>query len=241
MKFANIADLAGNRISNIGNATAAQDAVSKAQLDAAVQGLKWKEPVRCATTANIVLSGAQAIDGVTVVAADRVLVKNQTTASENGIYLAAAGAWTRSTDLDVAAEALGASVFISEGTAQGNQQWQLITDAPITVGTTALAWQQFGGGGTSYTAGNGISIVGSVISADPAVVARKASATIGDGAATVFTVTHNLNTQDVLVSVRLVSSNAVEIVDAVANGVNTVQITFAVAPAAAAYRVTVHA
>ena len=184
MKFANIADLSGNRISNLGNATAAQDAVSKAQLDAAVQGLKWKEPVRCATTANIVLSGAQAIDGVTVVAADRVLVKNQTTASENGIYLAAAGAWTRSTDLDVAAEALGASVFISEGTAQGNQQWQLITDAPITVGTTALAWQQFGGG-TAYTAGSGIAFAGSVISVDPAVVARKGSVTIGDGTATV--------------------------------------------------------
>ena len=240
MKFANIADLSGNRLTNIGNATAAQDAVSKAQLDAAVQGLKWKEPVRSATAANIVLSGLQAIDGVALVAADRVLVKNQATASENGIYLAAVGAWARSTDLDVAAEALGASVFISEGTTQGNQQWQLTTDAPITVGITALSWQQFGGGGTSYTAGNGVSIAGSVISADPAVVSRKASATIGDGATTVFTVTHNLNSQDVLVSVRLVSSNAVEIVDAVANGVNTVQITFAVAPAAGAYRVTMH-
>ena len=238
MKFANIADLSGNRISNLGNATAAQDAVSKAQLDAAVQGLKWKEPVRCATTANIVLSGAQAIDGVTVAAGDRVLVKNQTTAADNGVYLAAAGAWTRSTDTDLSAEMLGASVFVSEGTAQGNQQWQLTNDAPIVVGTTALTWQQFGGG-TTYTAGNGISIVGSAVSIDPAVVARKGSVTIGDGTATVYTVTHNLNTQDVLVSVRLLSTNEEVIADVVANGVNTVQITFAVAPAAGAYRVTV--
>ena len=238
MKFANIPDLSGNRVSNIGNATAAQDAVSKAQLDAAVQGLKWKEPVRCATTANIVLSGAQAIDGVTVAAGDRVLVKNQTTAADNGVYLAAAGAWTRSTDTDLSAEMLGASVFVSEGTAQGNQQWQLTNDAPIVVGTTALTWQQFGGG-TTYTAGNGISIVGSAVSIDPAVVARKGSVTIGDGTATVYTVTHNLNTQDVLVSVRLLSTNEEVIADVVANGVNTVQITFAVAPAAGAYRVTV--
>lgn len=239
MKFANTADLAGNKAVNLADATNPQDAVTKAQLDAAVQGLKWKEPVRCATTANIVLSGIQAIDGVTVVANDRVLVKNQTTAAQNGVYLAAAGAWTRSTDLDVSAEALGASVFISEGTAQGNQQWQMTTDGPIVVGTTALAWQQFGGGGTSYTAGNGISFAGSVISIDPAVVARKGSVTIGDGVATVFTVTHNLATQDVLVSVRLLSTNEVVIADVVANAVNTVQITFAVAPAAAAYRVTV--
>ena len=238
MKFANTADLAGNKAVNLADATNPQDAVTKAQLDAAVQGLKWKEPVRCATTANIVLSGAQAIDGVTVAAGDRVLVKNQTTAADNGVYLAAAGAWTRSTDTDLSAEMLGASVFVSEGTAQGNQQWQLTNDAPIVVGTTALTWQQFGGG-TTYTAGNGISIVGSAISIDQAVAARKGSVTIGDGVATVFTVTHNLNTQDVLVSVRLVSTNEVVIADVVANGVNTVQITFAVAPAAAAYRVTV--
>ena len=238
MKFANTADLSGNRVINIGNAVAAQDAVSKAQLDAAVQGLKWMEPVRCATTANIVLSGVQAIDGVAVVAADRVLVKTQTAALENGVYLAAAGAWTRSSDTDLSAEMLGASVFVSEGTTQGNQQWQLTTDGPIVVGTTALTFQQFGGG-TAYTAGSGVLFAGSVISIDPSVVARKGSVTIGDGVATVFTVTHNLNTQDVLVSVRLLSTNEVVIADVVANGLNTVQITFAVAPAAAAYRVTV--
>lgn len=239
MKFTNTADLSGNKVSNIADATNPQDAVSKAQLDAAVQGLKWKEPVRCATTANITLSGLQAIDGVTVVANDRVLVKNQSTVTQNGVYLAAAGAWTRAVDMDASAEVLGASVFVSEGISQGNQQWQMTTDGPITVGSTALTWQQFGGGGTSYTAGTGISFAGSVVSVDTAVVARKASATVGDGVATVLTVTHNLNTQDVVVSVRLVSTNEVVIVDAVANTVNTVQLTFAVAPAASAYRATV--
>jgi hypothetical protein len=239
MKFANTLDLAGNKATNIADGTNPQDAVSKAQLDAAVQGLKWKEPVRCTTTANITLSGNQSIDGVTTVANDRVLVKNQTTASTNGIYLAAAGAWTRAVDFDISAETLGASVFISEGTTQGNQQWQMSTDGPITIGTTSLTWQQFGGGGTSYTAGNGITLGGNVIAVDPSVVARKASATIGDGSSTVLTVTHNLNTLDVVTGVQLVSTRETVLCDVVANGVNTVQITFATAPAAGAYRATV--
>ena len=95
------------------------------------------------------------------------------------------------------------------------------------------------GGGTSYTEGNGIDISAGVISVDPAVVARKYSATIGDGSATTITVTHNLNTQDVSVSVKEVSSNAGVLVDWVANGVNTVQLTFGTAPSAGQYRATV--
>ena len=95
-----------------------QDAVTRSQLDAAIQGFAWKAPVRAATTANITLSGTQTIDGVALVAGDRVLVKNQSTASGNGIYLVASGSWTRSTDFDTAAEMLGAAVFVSEGATQ---------------------------------------------------------------------------------------------------------------------------
>ncbi|TDF32966.1 head decoration protein [Delftia tsuruhatensis] len=238
MKITNNLDASGNRVINLADAVNPQDAVTKAQLDAAVQGYKWKEPVRAATTANITLSGAQTIDGVAVVAGDRVLVKNQAAGASNGIYLAATGAWTRATDFDAASEVLGAAVFVSEGSTQGNQQWQMTTDAPITIGTTALAWAQFGGG-ASYTAGNGINIAGAVVSVDPTVVARKASATIGDGTATTITVTHSLNTQDVVVSVRETATNAGVLCDWVANGVNTVQMTFAVAPSTGQYRATI--
>lgn len=238
MKLTNLLDAGGFRLTALADAVSPQDAVTKAQLDAAVQGYSWKTPVRAATTANITLSGAQTIDGVSVVAGDRVLVKNQTAGSGNGIYVAASGSWTRSTDMDTAAEALGAAVFVSEGTTQGNQVWLMTTDAPITIGTTALVWTQVGAG-TSYTAGNGISISGGVIAVDTSVVPRKASATIGDGTATTITFTHNLNTQDVVVSVREVATNAVVIADVVANAANTVQITFGTAPTSGQYRATV--
>lgn len=238
MKLTNTLDASGNKISNLPDATAPQDAVTKAQLDAAIQGWKWKEPVRAATTANITLSGAQTIDGVSVVAGDRVLVKNQSAGAANGIYVAAAGAWTRAADFDAASELVGGTVFVSEGAAHGNSTWTMTTDGPITVGTTAMVWTQ-AGGGASYTPGSGISISGGVIAVDATVVARKASATIGDGTATTITVTHNLNTQDVAVSVKEVSSNAGVLADWVANGLNTVQITFATAPSVGQYRVTV--
>lgn len=238
MKITNHLDASGNRVINLADAVNPQDAVTKAQLDAAVQGYKWKEPARAATTANITLSGVQTIDGVSIVAGDRVLVKNQTTGSANGVYLAAVGTWIRATDFDAASEVLGAAVFVSEGMTQGNQVWLMTTDAPINIDTTALVFAQVGGG-ASYTAGNGILITGGVVSVNPAVVARKMSATIGDGTATTISVAHNLNTQDIVVSVRDASSNAGVLCDWVANGVNTAQLTFAVAPTTGQYRVTI--
>lgn len=238
MKITNTLDASGNKIVGLANGTDPQDAVTKAQLDSAVQGWKWKDPVRAATTANITLSGEQTIDGVSVVAGDRVLVKNQSTGSANGIYIAASGAWSRAADFDAASEVVGAAVFVSEGAANGNSQWNMTTDGPVTIGTTALVWAQVGGG-ASYSPGNGISISGGVIAVDPAVVARKVGATIGDGSATVITVTHNLGTQDVAVSVKEVSSNAGVLVDWVANTVNTVQLTFAVAPSTGQFRALV--
>lgn len=194
--------------------------------------------MRAATTANITLSGAQTIDGVPVIAGERVLVKNQTTGAQNGLYLCASGAWTRATDFDLGGELIGASCFVSEGTTLGNSVWVMTTDAPVTLGTTALTFVQTNGG-ASYSAGAGISISGSVIALDTAVAARKASAAIGDGTSTTISVTHSLNTQDIGVSVREASSNAGVLCDWVANGVNTVQLTFATAPTAGQYRVTV--
>ena len=72
--------------------------VNKTYLDYFATGLSWKQPVLCGTTANITLSGVQTLDGISAVAGSRVLVKNQTAAAENGIYISAASAWSRSTD-----------------------------------------------------------------------------------------------------------------------------------------------
>jgi phage-related tail fiber protein len=112
---------------------------------------QWKPPVRVATTANITLSGAQTIDGVSVVAGERVLVKNQSTASQNGIYLCASGSWTRATDWSTGGVISGASVIVQEGTANGNSLWILTTDGAITVGTTSIAFAQITGGGGSIS------------------------------------------------------------------------------------------
>lgn len=104
--------------------------------------LDRKQSVRAATTANIVLVGAQAIDGVAIVAGDRVLVKNQTTAKDNGVYVAAVGAWTRAKDADNNAKVTpNLTVAVEVGGTQADTIWQLVTDGPIVVGTTALTFK----------------------------------------------------------------------------------------------------
>lgn len=101
-----------------------------------------REACRVATTANITLSGLQTIDGVTVVANDRVLVKNQATGSANGIYVAGTGAWTRALDADNALEVVDTMMVpVRDGTANGDSLWMLTTNAPITLGTTALMFR----------------------------------------------------------------------------------------------------
>jgi hypothetical protein len=105
--------------------------------------------VRVATTANITLSGAQTIDGVSAVANDRVLVKNQSTGSENGIYVCASGAWTRASDFDSSSDAVPMKlVGVSEGATNGNKVFALTTDAPITLGSTALTFSDITGSGS---------------------------------------------------------------------------------------------
>jgi hypothetical protein len=148
--------MGSNRLTNLAEPTSAQDAATKNYVDNVALGLDFKASCRVATTANITLSGTQTIDGVAVVAGDRVLVKNQTTASANGIYVVAAGAWSRSADADATAEVhSGLFVLVEEGTTNADTAWVLSTNNPITLGTTALAFTQFssgaGSGSTSIT------------------------------------------------------------------------------------------
>ena len=155
--------LNSQKITSLATPTATTDAATKGYVDATRQGLDVKESVRAATTANITLSGTQTIDGVAVIAADRVLVKNQTTASTNGIYVVAAGAWARSEDADVSAEVTaGLFTFVEEGTANGNAGFVLTTDNPITIGTTGLTFAQFSGAG-AVDAGAGLTKTGTTL------------------------------------------------------------------------------
>ena len=157
--------LNSQKITNLATPTADTDAATKAYVDAARSGLDVKGSVRAATTANITLSGAQTIDGVSVIAGDRVLVKDQSTASTNGIYVAAASTWSRATDADVDAEVhAGMFTFVEEGTANADSGWVLTTNNPIVVGSTALAFAQFSGAG-QITAGAGLTKTGNTIDA----------------------------------------------------------------------------
>lgn len=100
-----------------------------------------KAPCRVATTANITLSGEQTIDGVAVVSGDRVLVKNQTTGSENGIYEASTSEWQREPDWDGSYDVKsGTLVFVASGTGLG--LWYVSTSDPITIGTTSVTFTQ---------------------------------------------------------------------------------------------------
>lgn len=108
--------------------------------------LAFKSRVKVATVANVALSGLGNIDGVALVAGDRILVKNQTTASQNGIYTVSSGSWTRATDADTSAKFdTGQYVGVDQGTTQQDSLWQLTTNSPITLGTTALAYERYAG------------------------------------------------------------------------------------------------
>ena len=143
--------------------TNSKEVATKEYVDSVKQGLDVKDSVKVATTANVTLSGAQTIDGVAVVAGDRVLVKNQTVDSENGIYVVDASAWSRAVDADVNADVTsGLFTFVEEGSVNADSGWVLTTDGSITVGTTGLFFSQFSGAG-SITAGAGLTKNGNQI------------------------------------------------------------------------------
>jgi hypothetical protein len=150
-------------LTNVLNPVNAQDAATKNYVDTVAQGLDAKASVICATTANITLSGTQTIDGIAVVAGNRVLVKNQTLSQDNGIYVASATAWARSADMNVWDEVPNSFVFVETGTTQADTGWVCTSNAGGTLGTTPITWTQFSGAGT-FTAGTGLTLTGSQFS-----------------------------------------------------------------------------
>jgi hypothetical protein len=152
-------NLGGFKLTNVGTPVSANDVATKAYVDSITFPMDVKNSCRVGTTANITLSGTQTIDGISVVAGDRVLVKNQTTGSQNGIYVVASGAWSRSSDADSSAKVTANMfVFVSEGSTQADTQWVLTTNDTITLDTTALNFVQFGSSpGTGINTLNGLS------------------------------------------------------------------------------------
>lgn len=175
MFAANVVDTDITLAANSATRLPSQSAV-KSYVDNLLTGLQWKTAVRVATTTNGVLATAyengDTIDGVVLATGDRILLKNQTAQSENGIYVvAASGAPTRATDSDTGAELVSATVFVREGTTNSDTQWTCTNDA-ITLGSTNIVFAQVSGAGT-YSAGTGLTLTGNQFIIDTAIVPRK--------------------------------------------------------------------
>lgn len=153
----------GQLLTNLADPVSAQDATTKSYVDNIAQGLDVKASCVVGTTANIGLSGLLTIDGYTVSAGDRVLVKNQTNTAENGIYVADAAAWSRSADANTWNELISAFTFVEDGSTLSDTGWVCTINAGGTLGVTAVTWSQFSGAGT-YAAGTGLTLTGTTFS-----------------------------------------------------------------------------
>lgn len=246
------------RVLNLPAATQTGQPVTYDQLNSAVEGLAWKDSVRVATQANLNLSSpGAAIDGVTMVANDRVLVKAQTAQAENGIYIwnGSAVAMTRAVDANTANELEQAIAAVEEGTNAGTGWRQ--TQVNFTLGTNPVIWGAFGTAtppasqtvaGVLMIATQALADAGTddVTAITPLKLAawagriRKVAATIGDGAATQIDVTHNLNTLDCAVEIYRNATPWDSILcDVERPNANTVRLRFAAAPAANQFRVVI--
>ncbi len=246
------------RITNLPNAVADQEPATLAQLKAGIEGLAQKDNVRVATQANISLgTPGAAVDGITMVGGDRVLVKAQTVQTENGIYIwnGASVVMTRALDASTFDKLESALVPVDEGTNAGTVWRQTAVNGVI--GTNNVAFVQFGTGSAPATTSSTGSVqlatqsevdtgtdAAKVIT--PATLAssihasKKFNALVGDGSATSYTVTHNLNSRDLIVDVYRNSGNYdTVLVETQRTSVNAVTLMFDTAPTVNAYRVLV--
>lgn len=249
-----------SKILNLPSPASANEPATRAFVENLINGQAWKDAVRVASTANITIASPGAtIDGVTMSVNDRVLCKDQSTGSENGIYVwnGAATPMTRALDFDATgAELEGAVVPVEEGTANAATRWYLTTQNPA-IGS-ALAFANLAGGAPAAST----TVAGLVeLATQPEVDSGAASptnlavtpvtlaawsnakklyvATIGDGALTQIDVTHNLGTKDVHARVRVVSTDK-EVECEVANISTTVcRFNFSSAPALNALKVVI--
>lgn len=265
-KVTNGLDLLNRPIDNVSDPSTAQQAATKNYVDNTLQSITdLKDPVRAVSTGNVVLASGltngTSIDGVSLVTGDRVLLKNQTTASENGIYVVvASGAASRSTDADANAEVTrGFATTVLEGTTKGTGvttanpvTFILNTSGAVVLGTTSLSFVPIGSSAVTYTAGNGLSLSGGSFSVnagngiiadgtstriDPSVVVRKFA--VNNTNATSSVANHNFGTRDVTVTVYDTSTFEEVLADVVHTDTNNVTVSFATAPAAGAYRIVV--
>jgi hypothetical protein len=247
-----------SKVINVPTPTAAGDAVPKSYVDSAVEGLAWKDSARVATQSNINLSSPGAtIDGVTMASQDRVLVRNQTTQSQNGIYVwnGSAVAMTRSLDASTFAELEQAIITVEEGTDAGTTWRQ--TEINGVIDTNNVIFSSFAAAAPAASETTaGIAEIATQAEVDagtddariitPLKLAtwsgriRKYAASFGDGSATSYVITHNFNTRDVTVVVFPNSGTYDNVeVDVGRTSVNEVTLVFATAPASNAYRVVV--
>lgn len=158
-------------------------------VDNAVAGLFFKSECVVATTTNITLSGVGfTVDGYLLNFGDRILVKNQTIGSQNGIYIVGGGGWSRASDADTGAELANITIPVTRGTVNQDTWWTITNDS-ITIGTTAITLSQTGGMGT-YTNGTGIQLVGNIFSADPSYIATAVATALAGKQATLVSGTN---------------------------------------------------
>jgi hypothetical protein len=246
-----------SKVVNLPTPSATGDAVPKSYVDSLVEGLAWKDSCRVATQSNLNLAAPGAtVDGITMVSGDRMLVRSQTTTTENGIYVwnGAASAATRSLDASTFPELEQAVTTIEEGTSAAATYRQDQING--TIGSSAVSWTAFGTSApaaSETTAGitelatqgevdagtDDLRIVTPLKLATWSGRIKKYSVSIGDGSATSYTVTHNLNSLDVAVTVFANSGGDEVITDVTHATVNTLTVVFATAPSSNAYRVVV--
>ena len=258
-------DLNNQKVTNLADPVDPQDAANKRYVDSAVAGLNWKQAAHLIALTNVPLTGntgTVVIDSHSALGTGedgyRILLTGQTTGTENGIYVyddnGTTYTLTRPTDSDTYQELVGASIFIMEGTVYGSTSW--VQSNHYLSSFASQDWAQFSGAST-YTAGNGLTADGNIfnvgagdgilsqtnaVAIDRTVVVTKYAANVGDGTNTSYTITHNLNTRDVIVSLYDNASPYAEVMaDVEHSTTNSITLLFSIAPTTDKYRVVVHA